>query len=80
MIGVRARATAAAEQRHVDASAEVANELHRHPVAADQPIVAEHRRHGHRQAERRHDQRLATGPATLSIDACPAMPIAVSAW
>src|ERR1039457_479798 len=53
--GVHARA----HEDAVQVGAEAAHHFHRHLVAADQPVVAEHRRHSHEQAEGRHDQRLA---------------------
>src|ERR1051325_6158649 len=59
------RGVAAAEQRHLHAAGEATYVLHRHAVAPHQPVVAEHRRHRHRQAERGHDQRLAHGTGDL---------------
>src|SRR5688572_681353 len=49
----------AAHQHHVQVGAEGAQVLERHLVAAHQPVVAEHRGNRDRQADRRHDQRLA---------------------
>src|SRR5258708_4112464 len=53
------RRMAAAEQRHLYAAAEAPHVLHRDAVAPYQPVVAEHRRHRDRKAERGHDQRVA---------------------
>src|SRR6476659_8116902 len=55
----RGRRQARAHQDAVQVGAEAAHRLHRHLVAADQPVVAEHRRHRDRQTDRGHDQRLA---------------------
>src|SRR5512143_2767967 len=41
------------EKHRVQIGAETAHLLHRRLVAADEPVVAEHRRHGHREADRR---------------------------
>ena len=54
-----ARLHARAHQHAVQVGAEAAHRFHRHLVAAHQPVVAEHRRHRDRQADGRHDQRLA---------------------
>src|SRR5438132_3168595 len=59
------RGVAAAEERHLHGAAEAAHLLHRHAVAAHEPVVAEHCGHRHRQAERRHDQRFADGAGDL---------------
>src|SRR6267142_4489776 len=59
------RGVAAAEERHLHRAAEPAHMLHRHAVPAHEPVVAEHRGHGHGEAERGHDQRLADGPRHL---------------
>src|SRR6267143_6293881 len=56
---------AAAEQRHLQAAAEAAHLLHRNAIAPHEPVVAEHRRHRHCQAERGHDERLADGAGHL---------------
>src|SRR5664279_3732646 len=48
-------AHARTHQHAVQIGAEAAHRFHRHFVAADQPVVAEHRGHGDEQAERRHD-------------------------
>src|SRR6187397_2996961 len=42
-------------QHAVQFSAEAAYRLHRHLVAADEPVVAQHRGHRDRQADGRHD-------------------------
>src|SRR5437868_1106217 len=55
----------AAEQRHLHAAAEAAHVFHGDAVAAHEPVVTEHRRHRHREAERRHDERLADGTGHL---------------
>src|SRR3954469_11878487 len=55
----------AAEERHLHAAAEAAHVLHGHAVAAHEPVVAEHCRHCDREAERRHDERLADGTGHL---------------
>src|SRR5450432_4281924 len=47
-----------AEQNGVQVRPESANALHRCLVAAHQPVVSKHRRHRHRQTDRRHDQRF----------------------
>src|SRR5688572_6017052 len=60
--GLRARTR---EQHGVQIGAEAAHLLHRRLVAADQPVVAEHRGHGHGKTDRRHDQRLAHRPGDL---------------
>src|SRR5687768_4848989 len=49
---------AAAHQDTVQVGAEGAHRFHRHLVAADQPVVAQHRRHRDRQTDGRHDQRF----------------------
>src|SRR5450755_552496 len=48
-----------AYQHAVQIATEAAHRFHRHLVAPDQPVVAEHRRHRDRQTHGRHDQRLA---------------------
>src|SRR5215472_14395301 len=53
--GDRARA----HQHAVQVGAEAAHGLHRDLVAADEPVVAEHRRNGDRKTDRGHDQRFA---------------------
>src|SRR6476619_6331933 len=55
----RRRRDARAHQHAVQVAAEAANRFHRHLVAPDQPVVAEHRRHRDREADGGHDQRLA---------------------
>src|SRR5688572_27125408 len=57
--GGSARRGARAHQHAVQVGGEAAHRLHRDLVAANQPVVAEHRRHRDRQADGRHDQRLA---------------------
>src|SRR5258706_6846531 len=59
MSGRLVRRMAAAEQRNLQLVAEAATVPHRAVVASPQPVVAEHRRHRDREAERGHDQRLA---------------------
>src|SRR6185436_13628666 len=54
--GVRLRR---GEQHRVQVGAERAHALHRGLVAADQPVVAEHRGHRDGEADRGHDQRFA---------------------
>src|SRR6185503_7692845 len=53
------RLRAAADEDHVQVRAERAQLLERDLVAAHQPVVAQHRRHRDREAEGRHDERLA---------------------
>src|SRR5215204_3735273 len=48
-----------AHQDTVQVGPEAAHRLHRDLVATDEPVVAEHRRHGDGQADGGHDQRLA---------------------
>src|ERR1019366_1835566 len=50
-------AHARAHEDAVQVGAEAAHDFHRHLVAADQPVVAEHRRDGDEQGESRPDQR-----------------------
>src|SRR5215510_3712286 len=47
------------QQHRVQLGAEAAHLLHHRLVAADEPVVTEHRRHRDREADGRHDQRLA---------------------
>ena len=46
---------------------ESTHRVHRHAVAPHEPVVAEHRRHRDREAERRHDERF-THRARDAID------------
>src|ERR1700730_16831779 len=46
------------EQHRMQVRAEPSHAIHCRLVAAAQPVVAEHRRHGDRKAERGHDQRF----------------------
>src|SRR5687767_560901 len=55
----------AAHQHHVQVGREGAQVLQRDLVAAHQPVVAEHRRDRDREADGRHDQRLAHGAGDL---------------
>src|SRR5688572_18663146 len=55
----------AAHEDHVQVGREGAQVLHRDLVAAHQPVVAEHRGNGDREADGRHDQRLAHGAGDL---------------
>src|SRR5438105_6012341 len=65
MIGSYAKSRACASayrlgthQHAMQVGAEAAHRFHRHLVATHQPVVAEHRRHRDRQADRRHDERF----------------------
>src|SRR5215472_8317910 len=49
----------AAYQVGMQVAGEVPQRILQHLVAAEEPVVAPHRRHRHEQAERRHDERLA---------------------
>src|SRR5436190_22571355 len=55
----------AAHEDHVKVGREGAQLLHRDLVAADQPVVAQHGRHRDREADGRHDERLAHGAGDL---------------
>src|SRR5436190_1803391 len=59
------RCQACAHQDAVQVGTEAAHRFHRHLVAANEPVVAEHRRHRDSQADRRHDQRFANRPRDL---------------
>src|SRR3954468_19904587 len=59
------RGVTAAEERHLHGAREAAHVLHRHAVAAHEPVVAENRRQGGGEAESGHDQRLADRPGHL---------------
>src|SRR5689334_21220100 len=54
-----------AHEHAVQLRAEATHRLHRHLVAAHEPVVAEHRGHGDRQADGGHDERLADGAGDL---------------
>ena len=54
-----------AQQDRVQVGAEAADALHGRLVAADQPVVAKHRRHRDRKTDGRHDQRFADGTRDL---------------
>src|ERR1041385_2107582 len=56
---------AAAEERHLQPAAEAAALFHPPGVPAQEPVVAEPRGHRDREAERRHDERLAHGAGNL---------------
>src|SRR5450631_3244247 len=61
----RGRAHPRAHQHAVQIATEAAHRFHRHFVAPDQPVVAEHRRHRDGETHGRHDQRLADRPGDL---------------
>src|SRR6185295_15473465 len=54
-----------AHQHAVQVGTEAAHRLHRDLVAADEPVVAEHRRHRDRQTDGGHDERLADRAGNL---------------
>src|SRR5450432_3072937 len=58
-----------AQQHGVQVGAEAAHALHRRLVATDDPVVTQHRRHGDREAEGGHDERLAHRSRDL-VDRC----------
>src|SRR6185295_15451337 len=62
---LRGASVVAAHQHHVQVGREGAQVFQRDLVAANQPVVAEHRRHRDREADGRHDQRLAHGARDL---------------
>src|SRR5665213_3164074 len=53
------------QQHRMQVGGEAAHALHRGLVAANQPVVAEHCGHRDREADGRHDQRLAHWPGHL---------------
>src|SRR3954468_19503983 len=55
----------AREQDGVQVGAEATHLVHRGLVAADEPVVAEHRRHRDCETDGRHDERLAHGTRDL---------------
>src|SRR6185369_2732275 len=57
--GDRGRDGPCAHQHAVQVGTEAAHRFHRDLVAADEPVVAEHRRHRDRETDGGHDQRLA---------------------
>src|SRR5438094_5045900 len=69
MSGRLARGMDAAKKRDLHPAAKTAHLFHGDTIATHEPVVAEHRRHCDRQAERGHDQRLADGSRDL-VDRC----------
>src|ERR1700712_2586175 len=57
--GARSRRGTRTQQHRVQLAREVAHPVQRGAVAAQEEVVAQHRGHRDRQAQRRHDQRLA---------------------
>jgi len=58
---------------------EVADALLHLLVAAEEDVVSQHGRHRDEQTEGVMIKASPTGPATLSMDACPATPMAINA-